>query len=663
MARRINKAPFPESATITLLGDLKAKLYCENLSNDIVENIVSQIKRQDENDYTFKELVDKNANKPLQFYVYNNKASYTKHTGSDSKYGHYDHSLNIMHTYRDPNANNAFLYDARHIARAKSFLSNQDELKLNDNLKVILRYKELDNKELKSIKKEIKDTFDEYEDKFGIEDHGHKTITFFLYNNKKDYHDHGGAGQVGGCGGNKYCVNQVDVRDSTNILNAYRYIEGDDLLLRIQVSYALSHHNVDTGVRMLSEREEPLEDEIQDEGELDEEEVIDLSQYNLKVRIHYNDLSDDQLGAAEKEIKKTFSDFNKSFRLEKSNSPRELQLYIYDNRDDFTEHTGSDAAGIASPYWNGDNVAKMSIYKLDDDGVGFTEYLRHELAHGLTFYCNGSPGLTCGGKADYGLTSFLLEGIAYYIHEGSNLPGGSTFNPEDYYKDGHKLVSLLERCYPKVIDSIIHNNNLYKNALKHFKAEFPNLVSHISDDESFSVYDEAFFERIFENKNVRNEVAKLISAKPSKEAAQSYEDDDEEEEGGDYDEDYDDAGMQYEMKKDSLQITDSKTGDTVKMPKKFKYLKLEKDDKGEYKLVLCDKKGHALSDNKKYAKIDDKYKYINTKAVNLDEDIEFDDYDEEDLFFIQPDETNSQVVKILDVYEDEIGMLSNNDFI
>ncbi|WP_339045603.1 hypothetical protein [Candidatus Mesenet endosymbiont of Agriotes lineatus] len=164
------------------------------------------------------------------------------------------------------------------------------------------------------------------------------------------------------------------------------------------------------------------------------------------------------------------------------------------------------------------------------------------------------------------------------------------------------------------------------------------------------------------NQEKTNEIAKLISAKPSKEAIQSYEDDDEDYYGNEKDDD-EGLGMQYEMKNGSLHITDGETNKVVKIPKKFKYLKLEEDGEGEYKLVLCDKKGHALSDSKKYAKIDDKCKYINIKAVNLDEDIEFDDYDEEDLFFIQPDGINSQVAKILDIYEDEIGMLFNNDFI
>ncbi|WP_339047465.1 hypothetical protein [Candidatus Mesenet endosymbiont of Phosphuga atrata] len=269
-------------------------------------------------------------------------------------------------------------------------------MQLNDDLQVVLCYNKLSDKELKVIKHKIKDAFDEYEELFGIEDHGTKTITFFLHDNEKDHNDYGYSYA-------NYLLRQFDL-DQTNILNAYHHVGHSNIPIRTQISYALSHHNVGRGLAMLPDREEVME-----------------------------------------------------------------------------------------------------------------------------------------------------------------LP-----------------------------DTEIQGNEL-------------------------------------------------------------------EEDDSDYDDEY--VGMQYKIIDDSLHITDSETNDTVKIPKQFKYLKLEEDDEGEYKLVLCDKKGHALSDNKKYAKIDDKYKYINTKAVNLDEDIEFDDYDGEDLFFIQPDETNSQVAKILDVYEDEIGMLSNNDFI
>ncbi|WP_339048466.1 hypothetical protein [Candidatus Mesenet endosymbiont of Phosphuga atrata] len=120
--------------------------------------------------------------------------------------------------------------------------------------------------------------------------------------------------------------------------------------------------------------------------------------------------------------------------------------------------------------------------------------------------------------------------------------------------------------------------------------------------------------------------------------------------------------MKYEItEKGRLKITDSKTNKSFKVPKKFSYLKLVEGEDEEYQFTFCTKKGDVLSDYKKYNKVDDKFKYIDTGVIN-DEEIDLEElYDEERIFSVKPSKTNKEIATIFDIDDNiEIGILSDS---
>ncbi|WP_339045436.1 hypothetical protein [Candidatus Mesenet endosymbiont of Agriotes lineatus] len=74
---------------------------------------------------------------------------------------------------------------------------------------------------------------------------------------------------------------------------------------------------------------------------LQQEETINFDEYNFKVKLHYHNLSNDKLQKAIDEVKNNLSDFKTLLSLEEHRAPRELQLYIYDNENNYHKHTGS----------------------------------------------------------------------------------------------------------------------------------------------------------------------------------------------------------------------------------------------------------------------------------------------------------------------------------
>ncbi len=360
------------------------------------------------------------------------------------------------------------------------------------------------------------------------------------------------------------------------------------------------------------------EDQIKrTEALLSKTEIIDFPQYNFKVKVHYNDLNDDQLCRAKQEIinttynfKEAFGHTNKGMKEVMPDTVREFQIFIFDNRNDFVNYTGNDRAdGFATGY-------QAYLYK------GSIGVLRHEFGHQLTYHIRG----------DFNLSDTILEGVANYIM--SYHPLSNTWHDNFQFTDSKleslknskittyldTLMSFLEKKHPNVLNEILLNKRgHYDNALDFFKAKFPDMVNNIpaSDRDSYREYDQKLFYKILENPKVRQDYLDFFSEKiaENKYIKKVHSKDafiisignhigtnkDEEyyegiifknmEKNGTFSQIGAFSPMEYSYSSNEIKVFNHATKDSIIIPTKYHNLKLVKVD-CNFKLAFCDERGN-----------------------------------------------------------------------
>lgn len=137
--------------------------------------------------------------------------------------------------------------------------------------------------------------------------------------------------------------------------------------------------------------------------------VITIGGLNIKVEVYSHNLTEKELTKVETYIKITANDFNKFFKLGESSSEQTFKIYIFGNRDDYTNLGGNkhfdfglgEEGGMCFHRGEPDVFAEMYVYQ---KGNGVLN-LQHEFAHGLTYYATkGMP-----------LPNVLMEGVAEFF--------------------------------------------------------------------------------------------------------------------------------------------------------------------------------------------------------------------------------------------------------
>lgn len=373
--------------------------------------------------------------------------------------------------------------------------------------------------------------------------------------------------------------------------------------------------------------------------EPEKEEIVEFDEYSFTVRIHH-DLPDDKLQQAIDEVKNNLSEFKTLLDL-KENDISSHELYLYNDKSHYQKHTGSqvmyghfDHSLKTIYFYFSDNKALEQVIVVAQNekllpNIKVIEFPDEKLLMNLHY----------NNLTDKQLMEAEKE-IKNAFYDFKNLYGIKE------YEDG-KILSIFVHDNKNDYDKYAYVKDESMGQYSHENINFANMYYYIYDDPEGSLRHQVSYALTYYNG--KWDRSKILSDVESLNDIGNNQLDDENL-----------SGLSYEMINGRLHVTDNETGNIVMMPKRFKYLKLEEDDEGEYKFTLCNKKGYTLFDYRKYAKIDDKYKYIDTSSINYDEEVDFDDYDEEDIFSIQSDKTNPQVIKIFDIYEDEIGMLPNS---
>ncbi|WP_339047467.1 hypothetical protein [Candidatus Mesenet endosymbiont of Phosphuga atrata] len=261
--------------------NIKIKVHYDDLSGEKLQKAIDEVKNNFNGFKTLLGLKKDGTLSELQLYIYNNEDSYHKNTESTMGFGYFSPrsgSMYICQTTYEPGG--ITLESAMMIAQNQRVLPKRDLIELDNNLQVNLYYNNLSDKQLEAAKQQIRNAFDEYEELYGIKKYDTtKTIGVFIHDNRQDFLNYGYTYA-------NYCVNQVD-RESTNVANAYHFIEHDSSRsLRKQVSFALSHYNGGHSFHVLP----------------DKEEVIEFPDFNIQVKLGTNSLNDEQIEITKQEI-------------------------------------------------------------------------------------------------------------------------------------------------------------------------------------------------------------------------------------------------------------------------------------------------------------------------------------------------------------------------
>ncbi|WP_339045435.1 hypothetical protein [Candidatus Mesenet endosymbiont of Agriotes lineatus] len=416
------------------------------------------------------------------------------------------------------------------------------------------------------------------------------------------------------------------------------------------------------------------EDSLLFKHEPEEEETIEFDEYNFTIRLHYDKLSDDRLQKAIDEVKNNLSDFKTLLGLkENDTSSRELQLYIYNNENNYHKHAGSTISyGHFDPKLNSMYVYQTSHHSGDitlqpvmkiaqnqrvlpkkevielDDNLQINLYYNNLSSKQLEAAKKEVKDAFYDFKNLYDMKNpDITNTLSIFIHD----------NGKDFSRYGDPHTNSYE--IGQTSENGTHIAYVYHN--QHGGDSLRTQVSYVLSyynggfDESKILPDvvEPSSQHVL-NQEKTNEIAKLISTQPNKEAEQSYEDDDEDYYGNEKDDD-EGSGMQYEMVRGFLRITNNETDETFMVPRKFSYLKLVKDDEGEKRFTLCNKRG------KEYTKIGEN-RYIDIE--DIDTNYNFNSLCRKKcLFSIHADKSDSQIAKIFDLKgRKEIGTLYNNSY-
>ncbi|NSX83246.1 peptidase M2 [Wolbachia endosymbiont of Atemnus politus] len=231
--------------------------------------------------------------------------------------------------------------------------------------------------------------------------------------------------------------------------------------------------------------------------------IIEIEELNIKVEVYSHNLRASKVSKIESEIRETAINFKDAFKLEPGGSEQTFKIYVFDDKDDYTHlggnNSGSNAFGFGlgdeggKAYYrgNGDVFAEMYVYQ-----QGGVHNLKHEFAHGLTYFATG-------GKS---LPTVLMEGIADYFEHHSdhkfNAQGSSidrteaasldlskileskySANDEEnslVYRTGHALVMYLQEANSDLLKNLL--GNMYKLAnlisqVKNYDDDFKNWLS------------------------------------------------------------------------------------------------------------------------------------------------------------------------------------------
>ncbi len=232
--------------------------------------------------------------------------------------------------------------------------------------------------------------------------------------------------------------------------------------------------------------------------------IIEISDLNIKVEVYSHNLRASKIANIESEIRETATNFKDAFELEHSNSEQTFKIYMFDDKDDYTQLGGSEGFGSylvdegGKCYYKGkaDVFAEMYVYQ-----QGGVHNLQHEFAHGLTY-------LATGGES---LPTVLMEGIADYFEHHSdhkfNSQGSSIDKTEAanldldkilslkysddseanslVYKTGHALVMYLQKTNPDLLKDYLdtlragdsHKSESFLESIKGHNADFKSWLT------------------------------------------------------------------------------------------------------------------------------------------------------------------------------------------
>lgn len=246
-------------------------------------------------------------------------------------------------------------------------------------------------------------------------------------------------------------------------------------------------------------------------------EIIQIPRSKLEVELYHNTLDEQKIEKFRNDIADTFINFKESFDLKERNcGPHKFKCYVFDSIESYKKD-GSEIfhldtkpnVGLARSSYYG-YAAEIYFGQCPED----SRILKHEMAHGLTFYLMG--------KRSWVMPTAIIEGIASFIEHKEDIAfnnqlieevKSSGLTPSEIYKltyndgkkayhAGHVLVMFLEEKAPHLIDRVLENvryrdhvliTKVFEDELKHLEKDFSDWLDHKSTEiNSFDFYNSIY---------------------------------------------------------------------------------------------------------------------------------------------------------------------------
>ncbi|OEY86782.1 hypothetical protein BIY23_01975 [Wolbachia pipientis] len=349
----------------------------------------------------------------------------------------------------------------------------------------------------------------------------------------------------------------------------------------------------------------------------DKPHVIKISDLNIKVEVYHNNLKVSKISKIESDIKETVVQSKSFFNLNCNDQEQVVKVYIFDDRDDYKYlgGIGNFNLGLGD---EGGKFYKQGISGLPEIYVyqqGDVHNLKHELAHFLTHLAtNGEslPTVLSEGIADYFEHSadykFGSQGSSIDVTQDKNLTlseilkleySGDSEQNSLVYKTGHALVMYLQESEPYLLKNFIDSKRLgdIQNSEKFFNKiiesdnHFKNWLDanntdvamrdinalHVTKGEFIATKKETVDGEI---KNVSYYKANIDNMKG--------------ENVGDF------SHIEHISFCNYARAINKATNDYLDISKEYHFLKVIKNNDGEYRLIYCDKQGNDYRDTENY---------------------------------------------------------------